>query len=62
MRTKLVITYVKDENVEPVTVYIEFKSFRLLGILFFYYEDEDGNQVYLNRSVVFSIVMTSEEE
>lgn len=62
MRTKLVITFVKDENIEPVTVYILFESFELLGILFFYYVKEDGSKVYLNRSVVFSIIMTSEEE
>lgn len=62
MRTKLVITFVKSENVDPVTVYILSNSFEAIGILFFYYEKEDGTKVYMNRRVVFSIELSLEEE
>ena len=62
MRTKLVITFIKDENLDPVTVYIAFESFLPLGILFFEYVKEDGTKVYLNRRVVFSVELSLEEE
>ena len=62
MRTKLVITFVKDENIDPVTLYIAFESFKALGILFFEYVKEDGTKVYLNRRVVFSVELSLEEE